>query len=225
MFESSFAEDRRSPMIVNDLADYSSLQGDYKRFRGYDLYAGHYGRDVVLAVNEGHACITNFRDPAARLVSLYNFFRFKVALSDDQLRMDRYYAVRLAKLETFSGFVSNPDPRVQVYTCNAHFRQLAYSCWSLELANSFGDVVRFIDRMPWYYVCEYADLSLRWLHRVFSLKLDEIPQENVTGDYGGLALKLSAIHNETYEVIRQNNHFDFAIYRYAVHQFLERAAH
>ena len=73
-------------------------------------------------------------------------------------------AAKSANLEVF---VSADDPRINVYVRNAHFRQLANSCWSLQEAKGFKDVCRFIDAMAWYYVCEYPELLLRWMRRVF----------------------------------------------------------
>jgi hypothetical protein len=37
------------------------------------------------AVNYGHWCVTSFRDPIKRLISLYNLFKFDVKLSEEEL--------------------------------------------------------------------------------------------------------------------------------------------
>ena len=153
IIESRFEAEKRCPLIELNMVDHEYFCGDYARFRGYDLYAGHYGQDIFATVNDDHCCITNFRHPATRLISLYNFFRFKVDLPDQELRTERYYAVLLAKSVSFERFVSSDDPRVDVYVRNSHFRQLTNSCWSLETTNKADGVFRFIDRMPWYYVC------------------------------------------------------------------------
>jgi hypothetical protein len=76
IIESRFQAEKRCPLIELNKVDHDDLCGDYARFRGYDLYAGHYGQDIFAAVNDDHSCITNFRHPATRLISLYNFFRF-----------------------------------------------------------------------------------------------------------------------------------------------------
>jgi hypothetical protein len=114
IIESRFQAEKRCPLIELNKVDHDDLCGDYARFRGYDLYAGHYGQDIFAAVNDDHSCITNFRHPATRLISLYNFFRFKVNLSDEELRTERYYSVLLAKSVSFERFVSADDPRVDV---------------------------------------------------------------------------------------------------------------
>jgi hypothetical protein len=222
IIESRFHAEKQCPLIELNKVDHDDLCGDYARFRGYDLYAGHYGQDIFEAVNDGHCCITNFRHPAARLISLYNFFRFKVKYPDEELRTDRYYAVLLAKSVSFKRFVSADDPRVDVYVSNSHFRQLTNSCWSLETAKKVDRVYRLIDRMPWYYVCEYPDLSLFWMRHVFNWDADQMPRENVTGDQGAQATSLSTLDDHTYRIIRMKNNLDFALYRYAVDRFLAR---
>jgi hypothetical protein len=125
IIESRFQAEKRCPLIELNKVDHDDLCGDYARFRGYDLYAGHYGQDIFAAVNDDHSGITNFRHPATRLISLYNFFRFKVNLSDEELRTERYYSVLLAKSVSFERFVSADDPRVDVYVRNSDFRQTA----------------------------------------------------------------------------------------------------
>jgi hypothetical protein len=220
IIESRFQAEKRCPLIELNKVDHDDLCGDYGRFRGYDLYAGHYGQDIFAAVNDDHYCITNFRHPVTRLLSLYNFFRFKANLSDEELRTERYYAVLLAKSVSFERFVSADDPRVDVYVRNAHFRQLTNSCWSLETTNKLDGVFRLIDRMPWYYVCEYPDLSLVWMRRVFNWDVDQMPKENVTGDGDGQATKLSALDARTHRIIHMKSNLDFALYKYAVERFL-----
>jgi len=222
IIESRFQAEKQCPLIELNKVDHDDLGGDYGRYRGYDLYAGHYGQDIFAAVNDDHSCITNFRHPATRLISLYNFFKFKVKLSDEELRTERYYAVLLAKSVSFERFVSTEDPRVDVYVRNSHFRQLTNSCWSLETMSKVDDVCRFIDRMPWYYVCEYPELSLLWMRRVFNWDVDRMPRENVTGDGNGQATSLSTLDDRTHRIIRMKNNLDLALYRYAVDRFLIR---
>jgi glycosyltransferase involved in cell wall biosynthesis len=223
VLESRFPAANRSPLIENNMVDHEELHGDYARFRGYDLYAGHYGRDIFSAVNDGHRYVTNFRHPVTRLISLYNFFRFNVKLSDDELHTDRYYAVRLAKSIDFKSFISADDPRVEVYVRNSHFRQLANSCWSLKTTRSLSNVCRFVDRMPWYYVCEFPEISVFWFWRVFNCILDEMPRSNLTGNHGGQATSLATLDHSTCQIIYRKNELDFALYRHAVDRLVNRS--
>jgi hypothetical protein len=191
-------------------------------FRGYDLYAGHYGRDIFAAVNDGHACITNFRHPVTRLVSLYKFFR-GVNLSPEELGSDRFYAVWFARSVSLAKFVGSHDPRVEVYVRNWHFRQLVHSCWSLQTTAQLEDACRFIDAMPWHYVCEYPEMSVRWMRWAFKWDIDQMPRMNGTRDQGGPAVQLDTVDDDAFEIVCRKNDLDLALYRYAIDRFLIRA--
>jgi hypothetical protein len=221
VFERHFRSDKQCPIIENDKMGHEGLRGEYAHFRGYDYYAGHYGHDIFEAVNDGHRCVTNFRNPLARLVSLYNYFRFNVKLSEEELRTERFCAVAFAKSVSFGEFVSSDDPNVDVYVRNAHFRQLANSCWALETTKELEDVCRFVDAMPWYYVCEYPEMSIAWLRRAFGLDLGQLPRENVTRAQSDQA-DLVTLNDRIREVILAKNDLDFALYRYAVGRFVSR---
>jgi hypothetical protein len=222
VFESHFCRDKQCPIIENDKVGHERLRGEYAPFRGYDYYAGHYGHDIFHAVNNGHRCVTNFRNPLARLISLYNFFRFNVKLSEEELGTERFCAVAFAKSVSFAEFVSSDDPNVEVYVRNAHFRQLANSCWALETTKEFGDVCQFVDEMPWYYICEYPEMSLAWFRRAFHWKLGQLPRENVTRAESDQAADLATLDHQIHKVILAKNDLDFALYRYAVGGFVSR---
>jgi hypothetical protein len=147
--EEHYPNIKQSALIENDIGDHAKLAGDYSGFRGYEFYAGHYGRDVFEAVNDGHICITNFRHPVTRLLSLYNYFRHVVRLDARQLLHDRFHAVAAARAVSFKDFLEDDDPRVTVYTCNQHFRQLTGSPWSVSDCNDLESAIRFVDQMSW----------------------------------------------------------------------------
>jgi hypothetical protein len=222
VFEPHFRTEQQCPIIENDKVEHKLLRGEYAKFRGYDYYAGHYGHDIFQAVNEGHWCVTNFRNPMTRLISLYNFFKFKVKLSEEELRSERFRAVAFAKSASFQEFVSSADPNVEVYIRNAHFRQLANSCWALETTKQLDDVCRFVDAMPWYYVCEYPQMSIAWLRRALGLDLSHLPRENVTQAQSDQAADLATLDDRIRKVILAKNDLDFALYRYAVGRFVAR---
>jgi hypothetical protein len=220
VLESRFPPEKRCPIVENTKVEHDDLCGRYERFRGYDLYAGHYGHDIFAAVQDGHVCITNFRHPATRLISLYNYFNCVVNLPDEELQKDRFYAVRFAKSASFGRFVSSADSRVEVYVRNWHFRQLANSCWSLETNKPFDRVCRFIDSMPCYYVCEYPEASILWMRRALNWNLNRLPQENATGEKA--AISFCVLDEQTHRAICQKNELDFAIHRYAVDRLLKQ---
>jgi hypothetical protein len=222
IFEGHFPPAKKCPIIENDKVGHERLKGDYASFRGYDYYAGHYGQDIFQIVNDGHGCVTNFRDPVDRVVSLYNYFKFNVNLSREELGSERFRAVALAKSASLEEFVSSDDPNVEVYLRNAHFRQLANSCWTLETTEEFDDVCRFVDEMRWYYVCEYPRLSVGWLRRAFSLGFDQIPRLNVTRTKSEQPTNLAPLDSRTRKLILAKNNLDSALYRYAVRRLVTR---
>jgi hypothetical protein len=214
--EAHFLQSTKAPRIENDVVDHAALDGNYKDFRGFDFYFGHYGRDVFEAVNDGHVCVTNFRHPINRMISLYNYFHFTVQLSPEQLAEERFFAVACAKKSSLHDFLACDDPRVRVYTNNQHTRQLTGSLWVCEVAPNLAEACQFVDRMSCYYICEYAELSALWMQETFGIST--IPRINVTeAEKQSSVAELSAA---TRSVILKKNELDMQLYQYAVSQFL-----
>ena len=224
VFGSHFSPERQCPVIENDKVGHEQLNGKYGNFRGYHYYAGHYGRDIFEAVHDGHLCITNFRNPTARIISLYNYFRFDVELPEKELCSERFRAVAFAKSASFEKFVSSVDPDIDVYVRNAHFRQLANSCWALETTRKLDDVCRLVDEMPWYYVCEYPALSIAWFEREFAWDLRQMPRENVTRTQNFQPIVLTALDDRIRALILEKNDLDFALYQYAVSRLVTKVS-
>ncbi len=215
--ETSAPGGKLCPIIENDRVGHDELAGAYAQYRGYDIYAGHYGRDIFAAVSEGHICITNFRHPVSRLLSLYNYFRHIVVLDDAQRYEMRFRAVMLAKAAAFREFVASDDPYVDVYLRDQHFRQLTGSCWSLDDRGDLDEACRFIDAMPCYYVCEFPELSQAWMHK--TLALGNIPVLNVTG-HAEKRISGATLDNETCRLICAKNQRDIALFAHAVARLL-----
>ena len=220
VLDSLFPRQERCPLIEIDEIDHVNLKGKYKRFRGYAYYCGHYGYDVHEAVVDGHISVTNFRHPVDRLISTYNYFNYAVNLPAKPTRPDHFYHVRLARSISFEEYISCSDRRVEIYTRDFHFRQLTYSPWSLELRKSLDEAIAFIDRMPWYYVCEYPALSTTWFRKVFNIPINEMPRENQTPKVTDSQLSSANISESTRSVICERNRLDLELYEYAVKKLL-----
>jgi hypothetical protein len=191
---------------------------------GYRYYAGHYGFDDYRAVSAKHLLITNFRHPTSRILSLYNYFRNAVPDSAELRGSDEYYAVRFARRASFDAFIASEDPRVSTYTHNHHFRQLAGSGWSLDLRASLEDVCDRIDRLDWYYVCEYPQLSTLWGRQALGLPNLDIGRSNVTPQDARVVQGGEALDEATRALLLIRNHYDLAIYNHAVRRFLQIVA-
>ncbi len=215
-----FSPERTCPIIENDPFGHRMARSGYAAFQGYDLYAGHFGYDVYKAVGDGHACVTNFRHPVHRLVSLYNYFRFSVQPAPEVLAQPEYYTVRLAKTVDFETFVGWDDPRASVYTSDHHFRQLANSGWALGATRSIGQVQTFIDTMPWFYMCEFPQLSMRWATAALGWPALESARTNVTPPGDGTGARTPSISAAAIRIVMDRNRRDLAIYRHAADRFL-----
>ncbi len=211
-----------APIIENNMVEHQELNGDYKAFKGYYCYMGHYGRDIFSVVNDNHLCMTSFRHPITRVLSLYNFFRFTVQLSEQKLSTEKYFAVRLAKTVDLKTFVSMNDPRVDVYIQNAHFRQLTNSGWSLCMTGSLMQAFDFIDQMAFYYVCEHPQESLNWFKKTMGMDISLFPRVNITSSQSEKIVDLKNIDDNTLAEIYSKNTFDLALHDYAVNHLLNK---
>ena len=222
ILEPRFAESVRSPSIVNDLCGHEALAGRYRPFQGYDYYGGHYGRDIFESVAAGHLVTTNFRNPVSRVVSLYNYFRHMVTLTEAELGSERFIAVKAAKTLEFGRFVTSSDPRIEVYIRNQHYRQLTASCWSLAMTDSLAETCRFVDTMPWYYVCEHPDLSALWARHALGWTAARLPRANITAGPQAEMIRVEELDRMTCRAICEKNRLDLALYQHAVGRFLQR---
>jgi hypothetical protein len=215
--ESHYAKDLICPTDFDDPQQRKAAAERYRSMQGFDLYVGgHYGYDVYAAVNRGHLPITNFRHPAARLVSLYNYFRLAVPLTPEQAESSAYTAVRMAQTSSFEAFALCDDPRVAMHTCDHHFRQLANTPWSMICSRTEAQVTDLVLSMPWFYVCEYPELSYRWARTALALSVDQVPLENVTPVRDGETTSVLRLSDALYAEILGRNRRDLAIYAAAV---------
>ncbi|MFM8734119.1 MAG: hypothetical protein ACKOC8_02855 [Pirellulales bacterium] len=139
----------------------------WRRWSHCRFVAGHFGHEVARRHFSGHALITNFRHPVARIVSLYDFWRsvaepFKFRLSS---RSGPAQARRL----TFAEFVRSDSPFLALYLADFHARQIVESGWTPRAIDA-GAMRLAKERtaaMRWFYVCEHEQLSLAWLREAF----------------------------------------------------------
>ena len=219
---SLFPHEEHCPLIENTERDHERRGGDYAAFRGHRYYAGHYGRDVFQAVADQHDPVGNFREPAARLLSLYNFYRIRIALPEDAEQLDDLYPVAFAKRVDFHHFVSSDDPRIEIHTRNHQVRQLTSSAWDPGSRGDLAQATAMLDRMPWFFVCEHPQRSQRWGMTVFGDRLAAIPRENVTGASGGQFVAVTTMATATRRVIQGKNALDAALHDRAARRLLRQ---
>lgn len=215
--EAQFAPEEIAPVV--DLVPEVYGRGSEGPPPGYRLYAGHYGYDVCRQVAHGHALISNFRHPAARVVSLYNYFRRQVPDTPKVWADPVYFAVRTAKTVSFDEFVASDDPRILTYTADHHFRQLANSGWSLETARSMGEVRDLVHRLDWFYLCEHPQLAARWGRAVLRAPGLSVGRVNVTETRGSPSAAILEVSEPAFRRVLALNERDLEIYDHAVLRF------
>lgn len=212
-----FAAERQCPRIEDDATEHAGRAGRYDVFKDYDLYAGHYGRDIYRVVGEGMAAATNFRWPVDRVVSLYRYYRHAVEITQVQAQDPRWRAVALAKRLSLSDFVTCDDPAVVIHTYDHHFRQLTGSGWSPVYESDLASARALIDQMVWFYVCEHPYESLAWADMAFAGRLPGVSRLNVTG---GRDMAEEALSAKAYRQLLSQNQNDIALYQYALGRLL-----
>ncbi|HJV42028.1 hypothetical protein [Caulobacter sp.] len=212
-----FAAKRRCPRIENDATEHAERAGRYEAFRGYDLYAGHFGHDIYRIVGPTLPAATNFRWPVDRVVSLYRYFRHVVEITDAEARDPRWRSVSLAKRLTLDDFVTCDDPAVVLHTYDHHYRQLTGSGWSPIYEQDLAAARTLIDGMIWFYVCEHPYESLAWADAVFEGRLANIARLNVTRAEDTAEAALS---RKAYRQLLSQNQNDIALYQHALGRLL-----
>ncbi|MDB5456446.1 MAG: hypothetical protein JWP92_2031 [Caulobacter sp.] len=209
-----FDYQHQCPRIEDDAFEHAIHRGRYGAYRGYRFYGGHYGRDIYRAIGAGAPCVTNFRQPVERILSLYRYFRHSVDLDAAQLATPRYAAVRLAKTLSLDDFATCDEPAITLHTADHHFRQLTGSGWSPTVEGSLTDAIALIDTMPWFFVCETPQASMLWARRVFGGAIDTVPRLNETGATAQAAA--ADLGSRARTVLEERNQRDQTLYQHAV---------
>ena len=222
LFRSLFGADEVAPIFSNAPNDHRAKGSSVARHRGYAFYAGHFGYDAYKSLSEGHVLITNFREPIARIVSLYRYWRNSVSIADltDIHPRDAAVVIRSHELD-FPSFIRCDDADLLLYISNFHFRQLHRSPWEISAIHPWHrlQVRRRISYMSWFYIAETPHASALLLKRAFpELSSVELPVENTSqGERIGLT-------PEDVEYLIRLNHLDYDIYYHALRLQFARLA-
>jgi hypothetical protein len=217
-----FSDEEVAPVFSNAPNDHRANNASMSQYAGYAFYAGHYGYEAFSRLGNGHQLITNFRDPVERVISLYRYWRNNVSAADLTSADPRdAEIVLLSHRLDFSEFIRSPNPDLQLYISNFHFRQLLASPWEPAGAG-FLDVLkvkRRISSMPWFHVAEMPNASLALLRSAMpELSSAEMPDENRSAGNRVQLTKADARH------LAHLNRLDYEIYRYALREQANRLA-
>ena len=193
----------------------------WRRLSGCRFVAGHFGHEVAARHFPGHALITNFRHPVARIVSLYDFWRRIVdpGLFRFSARSGPAHARRL----TFSEFVRSNSPFLSLYIADFHTRQILESGWTLRTIDAGGMALakERTAAMRWFYVCEFEQQSLAWLHEVFP---DVVSGRGIGRANVNASRERTVPSTADVAVIEERNRHDLELYEFAVGSLQARAA-
>jgi hypothetical protein len=183
--------------------------------------AGHFGHEVAARHFPGHALITNFRHPVARIVSLYDFWRRSV--DPGLFRWSDRSGPAHARRLTFAEFVRSDSPFLSLYVADFHTRQILESGWTKRTIDA-GDMSLAKERtaaMRWFYVCEFEHQSLAWLGEAFPAVVAGrgIGRTNVNASRDRTVPSAADV-----AVIEERNRHDLELYEFAVASLQARAA-
>lgn len=214
VFGRQFAPDAIAPVFHNAPNDHRPNDPAIERYRGFLFYAGHYGHEAFRRLQDGHQLVTNFRDPVARIVSLYRYWRNNVG-PEALAGLDAKDAavVMLSKQLEFGDFIRSENPDLRLYIDNFHFRQILHSGWQLAAIGPSTriEVKRRIAQMPWFYIAEMPYKSRVLLKQAFpEFALGDIPRDN-RSEGEDIAVEDADIRHLT-----RLNALDYEVYHHAV---------
>lgn len=159
----------------------ASDPGAQAQARRWSLLWGHYDLPRLLALDPDRFLIAFFREPGARLVSLYNFWR-QVAPAEIR-RSERSAGVRLAQELSFRDFLRSDHPVVVDAVDNYYVRRLTglyredHGCDPLlaDEAAALAEGCAALSRLDFVGVTERLDEGVRVLGRM----LDFAPPRTV----------------------------------------------
>lgn len=215
-FRALFSAEEIAPVFSNAPNDHRANKSSISRHRDYAFYAGHYGHDAFKELSTDHVLVTNFRDPVARIISIYRYWRNNVSAEDVAGAHPRDAAVVMYSHELdFASFIRCEDPDLLLYISNFHFRQLLDSPWESSTIRPWHrlKVKRRISGMPWFYVAEMPEVSTMLLSRSFpELRASELPCDNISRG------ERIAITSADVEHLVSLNRLDYDIYHHALRE-------
>lgn len=206
--------DAIAPAFSNAPNAHRADRPELKRYRGFDLYAGHYGFDAYRRLSGGHLLFTNFRDPVRRIYSMYRYWRNNIVLDDlTDAHPSDVAVVKLAHDLSFSEFVRANNSDLRLYIRNFHFRQLHSSGWhDIQVGWRAKWVVkRRIAAMPWFFIAETPEASALLLERIIPKAANmKVGRHNASLGHPDVIDAADA------EYLTRLNVFDYAIYAFAL---------
>ena len=191
--------------------DYRDDNIDY--YSTFDLFFGHWGYNIISKIDNNGIIISNFREPANRIYSLYRYWKYNVNLNDlNDLNENDYMCVKFSKIYNFSDFIRLDNKELNLYIKNFHSRQLYCCGWeNLDLNDHALDVIKYrIKKMPWFWMTENPEYSMLLFRKAFpQFQHASLGHENVSsGPY-------AKILDKDLNYLKSLNYWDYQVYAYA----------
>jgi hypothetical protein len=193
------------------------LRGREQELASFDLVRGHFGYPIWQEFFADHTLLTMLRDPAARVVSLYNDWRSK---SPENLAAAPPAETELAHLAgrcSMAEFLVQPHPLINRLFANGQARQLA---GFIDEDRPDGELLQLasahLRKCSLVGLTEFFDLSVACIARMFGWDLpSEVARLNTSAGRG-LAGEIDA---QTRARIEAMNIVDAQIYQMGVELF------
>jgi cell division protein FtsB len=183
---------------------------------GYRAVSGHFSLATLLQITDASSISTVLREPRARLLSLYMYWRTP-KIGDFWAP----YSVTEHAQRPFSAFLSEPRlaPVVDNQICrmllhgDPRLPQSGFAAQS-DIQAIAVDATAMLDKLGFVGVIELGDSAWRGVARLFDVTLDPI-KANVTGELESLAAIRpgeTLFTTEAFDLLEQRNAADMLVY-------------
>jgi hypothetical protein len=199
---------------------------------GCRFYSGHFDVDFIKRRKVDSVILTVIREPTARIISMYDFWRsIRVEWADEHLSSAPLNAPRFARMHDFDGFLATQNQLVRDAISNSSARQLLgeeYEGLSHDEAKAATAAFERLLSFDWYTTTERLSQDLPelarllgaaepdqlHLHRTYS-PTDEEPRTAVTPTIANCGQR---------DQIKRLNGIDTVLYELASEELEQRTA-
>ncbi|VFM96144.1 MAG: Sulfotransferase family protein [Candidatus Kentron sp. G] len=199
------------------ILSHGRLSARPRRLQRYRSYAGHFGPDFIDILEEPLFLFTFLRDPAARIVSFYNFLCSKESPFGGpygSLMTPLMRKVQGMNLETF---LQTDDPEVIKGTHNTMTWQLAFGYHHREVLSGIDETELLerakatLERMDFIGFYENLEEDFRRLQERLGIRILPLSGKNITPD----SYKLSVQEQLRSKYLEQHITLDRQLYEWA----------
>jgi len=232
-----FAPQRNDASFFSDFDSYELLDpsqraqfaitpGEVRSMRNYRAVSGHFCLPTLLQVTEASSICTVLREPRARLLSVYMYWRIP-----NLFQAYEPYRVHLHAARSLNDVLS--EPRLAEELDNAVCRRLldddprlppkrfARQC---DVASIAADAIRRLETLGFVGVLESGESVWRGIGEVFGVTLRPA-EANVTGDPSRTPLRMSSgetcFDHESFDLLQERSAADAIVYDHVLAHTVE----